>query len=849
MSLWTRVRCRFGPGSNAGFDQCVMSVWTRVRCRFGPERSSIRPIVTGFVYVQSVPSNDSAHAGTHSEQLAELLRNVLGSGSFATCHTAPADDLHVEIAGMGQLKLPVLATQVKTLRSIARPAKYGYGEETVLDRRIRDTWEIPRSRVRIDNRRWNRTLRPMLDVASDRLGLGADGSLSAELHSVLLYEPGQFFAPHQDSEKSDDMIGSLVVMLPSRSTGGELVVEHGGEKMQFAGSTTALTFAAFYSDTRHEVLPVKSGNRIVLTYNLMRRGDITAPAVSNPELIVRAADHLHRHFNTRRASRWGDGTQSTPPPDRLIFLLDHRYSQRGLRLSHLKGADASRAAVLAEAAARSLCGVALAQVEIQETWNCHDAFPRHDSRQYRNDWDEDDWDEDEIDEDRLELTDLLDSSVTLTPAPGTPLALDPIVSADELATVTPSVELKPTETEYTGFMGNWGNTVDRWYTRAALVIWPRNREFALLAAADHAAAADRAIDEFGRDQAAAKGMVRELLQFWPRELPLFDQTKLLSPALRLSLEAADPEPSAALLKPFDIRSVQPSNSVALLALADVHGIEWFNQRLAWWSRATRTLDQTPTTSRTAWIGRLPSLIDALQSETIAPKAIRVALADALISSSWSWIRSEIEQSSTVLPPSRRATQLANLSPAVLGVLRSSPNDADASSGSDAAQIRSEVLETLTGRSSAVEPLLTSIVSDAIQLDPSEIRGTGVTELAESLAQVLHDLLAAPDRSPQDWAVPGFDGAEHCEDCAQLASFLADPRQQKMTWPLAKARRGHIHDRIDAAELPLTHRTLRQGSPHKLILTKTDALFAREADRRQTAQAHLADVVSLLARLR
>jgi hypothetical protein len=49
----------------------------------------------------------------------------------------------------------VTAAQAKELCLIARPAKYGHSEQTVFDRR--DTWKIPRSRVKIDKRRWNRT--------------------------------------------------------------------------------------------------------------------------------------------------------------------------------------------------------------------------------------------------------------------------------------------------------------------------------------------------------------------------------------------------------------------------------------------------------------------------------------------------------------------------------------------------------------------------------------------------------------------------------------------------------------------------------------------------------------------
>lgn len=48
----------------------------------------------------------------------------------------------------------------------------------------------------------------MLDEIRADLGLPDTTSLRAELHSMLVYEPGQFFAPHQDSEKHDAMIAT-----------------------------------------------------------------------------------------------------------------------------------------------------------------------------------------------------------------------------------------------------------------------------------------------------------------------------------------------------------------------------------------------------------------------------------------------------------------------------------------------------------------------------------------------------------------------------------------------------------------------------------------------------------------
>jgi len=54
----------------------------------------------------------------------------------------------------------------------------------------------------------------------------------------------------------------------------------------------------------------------------------------------------------------------------------------------------------------------------------------------------------------------------------------------------------------------------------------------------------------------------------------------------------------------------------------------------------------------------------------------------------------------------------------------------------------------------------------------------------------------------------------------------------------KQRRQHVHSRIDAAELPVSHVTRRQGRPYTLILKKTDTLFAREQEARARDQADL-----------
>ena len=85
------------------------------------------------------------------------------------------------------------------------------------------------------------------------------------------------------------------------------------------------------------------------------------------------------------------------------------------------------------------------------------------------------------------LLDLIDRGTTLERwiPPGSSKAerVHTYVEDHELCTATPSVELDPYASEYEGYMGNYGNTMDRWYRRAAVVVSPRERAFAVRAEA------------------------------------------------------------------------------------------------------------------------------------------------------------------------------------------------------------------------------------------------------------------------------------------------------------------------------------------------------------------------------
>ena len=206
-------------------------------------------------------------------RLTGLLRKVERPGDFYAAGTAAIFLPQLEVDGVGVIALPLLDAQAEQLIAAAERAPYGRGAETVHDEKVRRTWQIDASRVRIAGRRWQESLNAL--VAEAAAGLGVAEPVAAEFHKLLVYGEGDFFVSHRDTEKCPGMFATLVIVLPSIYTGGELVVRHRGREVTLdmrCEDPSEAAFAAFYADCVHEVLPITSGCRLTLIYNLRRAG-------------------------------------------------------------------------------------------------------------------------------------------------------------------------------------------------------------------------------------------------------------------------------------------------------------------------------------------------------------------------------------------------------------------------------------------------------------------------------------------------------------------------------------------------------------------------------------------------
>ncbi|KAF8345456.1 hypothetical protein F5887DRAFT_1074512 [Amanita rubescens] len=330
-------------------------------------------------------TEESDESETKGPNLCEDLESILkeknleAPGSFAHSSILPFGPYPcLNIEGHGGIGLPLSEPEAKRVIAYASHAAYDQG---VVNKQVRDTWEIDASRVKLDNPNWltyrgfqtcptQGQLEPQLKPQlKPQLGLELQlqvGPLNRphEPDSKRQLQPQLWknFLPHRDTQKADGMFATMIILLPSQYTGGEVHLSH-ASKMQvidFSASSLANTAVlAWYTDVLHEMKPVTSGYRLALSYNLIHTSPRmplpTAPSYDGPCTELR-----------RVLCKWKEGSYQQPEKHNCIaYLLKHRYSEVNFRHgpSCLKGEDDERVTLVRVAAEGLGFVVLLANIE------------------------------------------------------------------------------------------------------------------------------------------------------------------------------------------------------------------------------------------------------------------------------------------------------------------------------------------------------------------------------------------------------------------------------------------------------------------------------------------------------
>lgn len=136
------------------------------------------------------------------------------------------------------------------------------------------------------------------------------------------------------SGRSANFIATIIVILPSKHTGGEVHVARGTSETVYdisKDSEQKTTVLACYADTAREVKPITSGFRLALSYNIYQ-------TVPPPSTDSSAAIRLRQVL-----TRWSEGAFGSTR-NAICYKLEYEYnrSQRSKGASCLQGEDASK---------------------------------------------------------------------------------------------------------------------------------------------------------------------------------------------------------------------------------------------------------------------------------------------------------------------------------------------------------------------------------------------------------------------------------------------------------------------------------------------------------------------------
>ena len=748
---------------------------------------------------------------THA--LAALLGQVRRPGDFYATGTLDVHVPRLEVEGVGAIALPLLPAQADQIIAVAERAPYGRGTETLVDTDVRRTWQVGAERVRIAGKAWDEGLAAMVEQAV--AGLGVTGPVRAELYKLLVYDTGSFFVRHRDSEKAPGMFATLVVVLPSEYSGGELVVRHQGREVRLdlrRNEPSEAAFAAFYADCVHEVRPIASGYRLALIYNLVRAGKGPLPKPPDYAAEQQQATALLRGWTLEPAARAG----AEPAPVKLIYPLEHAYTPAELGFAALKGADAAAAGVMVEAARQADCELYLALVAVAES-----GYAEHTGGGYWRDAD-----------DEFEVGEVDDTTRTVAEwrhPDGSRPPLGPLpFSPDELSPPDAFDGLEPDELDFQEATGNEGASFDRLYQRAALVLWPRSHRVAVLAQGGLEATVPF-LGELARQwQASGAG----------REAPAWREAHALAVQIRRDW------PATVWGRQHASGAGQAAAFLAHLGMLDDG--EVIDAFLAE-QTATGAYSQHDNEALATVLGRLPparagELLTAIVTHN-AP-AQSVACADLLARCT-----------------AASADPAEDLGPAALALVESLPIDRpSASVAADGRRLEAPtpgMVVDLLGALARVAPALADrarvhvlshpaafdmdgvLVPAALRLHESAERCTlpCVQALRAAVLAHLRQRIAEPLEPPADWRRPSAIACT-CAHCRELSRFLDDPTQPVWSFRAAEAERRHVEESIQRNGCDVDRVTERRGRPYTLRCTKNQASYQGRVRQRQQDLAHL-----------
>lgn len=359
-------------------------------------------------------------------------------------------------------------------------------------------------------------------------------------------------------------------------------------------------------------------------------------------------------------------------------------------------------------------------------------------------------------------------------------------------------------------------------------MWPRERTFVIRAKASPRWAIGELAQRLKhRDAESARGFAQRLGAFWTQVAPREESARFFERTLAVAEALDSPELSASLLKPFSLERLTPRAAPRLVALGQRYGLEWCRAILESWASERR--HDTLGGRQAEWTTSLAKVCGQLCVDESAPG---LELARWLVTEEWSRILKQWMELRGEPHPTIMRDAVGRMSKLILALLESSLI-------ANSPELHGDIVRVLTSSDQQypIRGLMHLLRTAHETRSRDALRDLGLASLHEQCRKTLTVRLRMPVRDKDNWSIPAPCECA-CRLCGTLARFLGASDQVRFEWPLAKDQRAHIHHILDAHDLPVSHTTRRAGRPFTLVLTKTEALFEREATERETWEGDL-----------
>ncbi|CAL4069379.1 unnamed protein product, partial [Meganyctiphanes norvegica] len=245
----------------------------------------------------TIDSNEEIEYPYVSE-IRDALGVIENPGTFACGGELENASLKMIIKGIGPIEFPLKKYQGELLKKKSTAAPFGRGSKTIVDKSIRNAWQINAKDVTLD-KAFNKLINEKVDeIIPILMGESCTENIQIipELYKLVYYKKGGHFVKHRDTEKAPGMFATLVIQLPACYKGGALTVRHKGETKVFdfedeyfdnysdedeEDERDNFFFTAFFADCEHQLSKVTAGHRLVLIYNLVRKNSTLHPNKDN----------------------------------------------------------------------------------------------------------------------------------------------------------------------------------------------------------------------------------------------------------------------------------------------------------------------------------------------------------------------------------------------------------------------------------------------------------------------------------------------------------------------------------------------------------------------------------------